>query len=87
MLELPPRPSWHQHAACLGMTATMYPGQGQDVRPALAICNGCAVVEPCLEYALANFERFGIWGGRTEKERRRLRGARRRAAAPEERSA
>ena len=40
--------------------------------------------EDCLEYALANGEKFGIWGGLSERERRRLRRARamsRRAAA------
>lgn len=44
------------------------------VRPAKAkrICLGCEVRDSCLEYALANDERFGIWGGLSERERRRL---------------
>jgi WhiB family redox-sensing transcriptional regulator len=48
------------------------------------VCRGCVVREECLEYALSNGEKFGIWGGMSERERRRLRRARalaRRAAA------
>ncbi|MES8969273.1 WhiB family transcriptional regulator, partial [Cutibacterium acnes] len=37
------------------------------------ICESCEVRQECLEYALANDERFGIWGGLSEMERRRLR--------------
>ena len=37
------------------------------------MCRGCVVREDCLEYALANGEKFGIWGGLSERERRRLR--------------
>ena len=37
---------------------------------------GCVVREDCLEYALANGEKFGIWGGMSERERRRIRRAR-----------
>ena len=36
------------------------------------ICQGCEVRDECLEYALAHDERFGIWGGLSERERRRL---------------
>lgn len=82
MIEIPERPAWMLQAACRGMTAVMYPGQGADVRPALAICSGCPVREPCLKYALDNVERFGIFGGTTEKERRRLRRARRNTRPP-----
>ncbi len=48
------------------------------------MCRGCVVREDCLEYALANGEKFGIWGGLSERERRRIRRMRtlqRRAAA------
>jgi len=37
------------------------------------VCKGCEVREQCLDYALANGEKFGIWGGLSERERRRLR--------------
>ena len=39
------------------------------------MCDGCAVRIECLEYALENDERFGIWGGLSERERRRLKKA------------
>jgi WhiB family redox-sensing transcriptional regulator len=47
------------------------PGEGEAKR----ICSGCEVRAECLEYALAHDERFGIWGGLSERERRRLRRA------------
>jgi WhiB family redox-sensing transcriptional regulator len=40
------------------------------------VCRGCVVRNECLEYALVNGEKFGIWGGLSERERRRLRRAR-----------
>lgn len=40
---------------------------------AKAVCAGCAVREQCLEFALTNGEKFGIWGGLSERERRRIR--------------
>jgi hypothetical protein len=46
---------------------------GGSTREAKKICTGCEVKAQCLEYALANDERFGIWGGLSERERRRLR--------------
>ena len=42
-------------------------------RDAKRVCSGCSVRAECLEFALANDERFGIWGGLSERERRRLR--------------
>jgi WhiB family redox-sensing transcriptional regulator len=42
-------------------------------REAKEVCRGCVVREDCLEYALANGEKFGIWGGMSERERRRIR--------------
>ena len=61
-----------------------FPERGASTREAKEVCRGCVVREDCLEYALANGEKFGIWGGLSERERRRLRRARamsRRAAA------
>ena len=46
--------------------------QGGSTRDAKKICAGCDVKAQCLEYALANDERFGIWGGLSERERRKL---------------
>lgn len=46
---------------------------GSSTREAKQLCNACEGREACLEYALANDERFGVWGGLSEKERDRLR--------------
>lgn len=56
------------------------PGQRNHVREAKGICSGCSIRAECLEGALERGERFGIWGGLTERERMRLRGQRRQAA-------
>jgi WhiB family redox-sensing transcriptional regulator len=48
------------------------PEKGGSTRDAKRICQGCDVKQQCLEYALANDERFGIWGGLSERERRKL---------------
>ena len=50
----------------------VFPEKGGSTREAKRICLGCEVRDACLEYALANDERFGIWGGLSERERRRL---------------
>ncbi|WP_308820289.1 WhiB family transcriptional regulator [Pseudonocardia alni] len=50
-----------------------FPDKGGSTREAKRICSGCEVRAECLEYALANDERFGIWGGLSERERRHLR--------------
>jgi len=49
------------------------PRRGASTREAKEVCRGCVVREDCLEYALANGEKFGIWGGMSERERRRIR--------------
>ena len=49
-----------------------FPEKGGSTREAKKICTGCEVRAECLEYALANDERFGIWGGLSERERRKL---------------
>lgn len=50
-----------------------FPEKGGSTRDAKSVCRGCEVREMCLQYALANDEKFGIWGGLSERERRRLR--------------
>ncbi|MBE0009025.1 MULTISPECIES: WhiB family transcriptional regulator [unclassified Arthrobacter] len=50
-----------------------FPEKGGSTRDAKKVCGACNVRSQCLEYALANDERFGIWGGLSERERRRLR--------------
>lgn len=73
--------SWRQHGACRGTDPdTFYPVTDEEAEPAKAICTTCPVREPCLEYALANRERDGVWGGATERERRRMIRQRRKSA-------
>ncbi len=68
--------------ACRGADPDVFfPDQGQSLEPARRICAECVVRDECLEYALDNRERFGVWGGTSERERRRLRRARRHEAA------
>lgn len=50
-----------------------FPEKGGSVREAKQVCLSCDVREPCLDYALANGERYGIWGGLSERERNRIR--------------
>jgi WhiB family redox-sensing transcriptional regulator len=73
--------AWRQRAACRGIEADVfYPGTEEEAEAAKAICAHCLVRQPCLEYALAVRERDGVWGGTTEKERRRLVRQRRQSA-------
>ncbi|HUQ39318.1 MAG TPA: WhiB family transcriptional regulator [Acidimicrobiales bacterium] len=73
--------SWQQHAACRGLsTDIFYPVSDEDADEAKSVCAICPVRESCLEFALAHREREGIWGGATERERRRLVRQRRKSA-------
>ncbi|MFP5377693.1 MAG: WhiB family transcriptional regulator [Acidimicrobiia bacterium] len=73
--------SWRQRAACRGVDPDIfYPASDEDAEEAKGICAVCPVREACLEYALANRERDGVWGGATERERRRLIRQRRKSA-------
>lgn len=72
---------WRQHAACQGLDPEIfYPPTDEDSEAAKLVCNQCAVQETCLEHALGSRERDGVWGGATEKERRRIIRQRRRTA-------
>ena len=69
-------PEWTTDALCAQVDpALFYPEAGEPNRDAKRICAGCEVRAECLAYALAHRERFGVWGGTTERERRRLRRA------------
>lgn len=73
--------SWRQRAACRGIDPDIfYPVSEEEADEAKAICAQCPVREACLEYALANRERDGVWGGATERERRRMIRQRRKSA-------
>jgi WhiB family transcriptional regulator, redox-sensing transcriptional regulator len=76
--------SWRDHALCAQTDPdAMFPEKGEGTRSARTICGMCPVrasdirddqgyggTGECLEYALANQERFGVWGGKSERERR-----------------
>ena len=65
--------SWQQNAACRGMDpAIFFPDLGNHNHAAKRVCAGCPVRIDCLEHALNAGEEFGIWGGLTEPERRRV---------------
>jgi WhiB family redox-sensing transcriptional regulator len=65
--------AWQADAVCAQTDPeAFFPEKGGSTRDAKRICSGCDVKQQCLEYALANDERFGIWGGLSERERRKL---------------
>jgi WhiB family redox-sensing transcriptional regulator len=72
-------PKWYKDAACKGHENQddFFPERGSSTVIAKRICNGCPVREECLEYAVERKERFGIWGGKSERERRAIRRERR----------
>ncbi|MDQ1437468.1 MAG: WhiB family transcriptional regulator, redox-sensing transcriptional regulator [Acidimicrobiaceae bacterium] len=73
--------SWRQRAGCRGVDPDVfYPTSDEEAAAAKSICAQCPVLQPCLEYALANRERDGVWGGATERERRRMVRQRRKSA-------
>ena len=70
--ELPE--NWQDDANCLGVDPDLFfPERGASTREAKEVCRGCIVRDQCLEFALQNGEKFGIWGGLSERERRRIR--------------
>jgi hypothetical protein len=69
-------PAWTTDALCAQVDPELfYPETGAPNRDAKRVCGGCNVRAECLAYAIAHRERFGVWGGTTERERRRLRRA------------
>lgn len=67
-------PGWQDYANCLGVDPDLFfPARGASTEEAKEVCRGCVVREDCLEYALESGEKVGIWGGMSERERRRLR--------------
>ena len=64
---------WQDRALCAQTDPeAFFPEKGGSTREAKKICLGCEVRHECLDYALAHDERFGIWGGLSERERRKL---------------
>ncbi|MGI8518874.1 MAG: WhiB family transcriptional regulator [Acidimicrobiia bacterium] len=69
--------SWQDYANCRGADADLFfPERGASTRKAKAICAECEVKDECLNFAIQHGEKFGIWGGMSERERRRVRRAR-----------
>ena len=65
---------WQERALCAQTDPeAFFPEKGGSTREAKKVCTSCDVRAQCLEYALTFDERFGIWGGLSERERRRIR--------------
>lgn len=66
--------AWVEDANCRGADPRVFfPERGADLSRAKAICRACDVQAECLAYALNNGETHGVWGGMSERQRRRLR--------------
>ncbi len=78
--------SWWDLAACYGMDVELfYSSEETDVAEALAVCDRCVVRTLCREHAMSSEERFGVWGGTLDTDRRGTFRKRRRAAQPQRR--
>jgi WhiB family redox-sensing transcriptional regulator len=65
---------WTDRAACRGTdTEIFFPANAEEEAEALSICATCPVRAQCLDYAVRNRETYGIWGGTTPEQRRRMR--------------
>lgn len=72
-LDRPDALQWQAQALCSQTDPeAFFPEKGGSTREAKRVCTACQVRVECLEYALAQDERFGIWGGLSERERRRI---------------
>jgi WhiB family redox-sensing transcriptional regulator len=89
--QILPRPtteawSWLMNARCRGLNTDVFfapDGERPEAasrrqRQAISCCVGCAVIEECRNYALTYEEPWGVWGGLSESERRRILNSRRR---------
>ncbi len=73
--------TWRQRAACQGLDPDIfYPVSEDDADEAKEVCEQCGVRQICLEFALDQRERDGVWGGLTDRERRRVLRQRRKTA-------
>lgn len=67
--------------ACRGLDASIfYPDTEEEAQIAAQVCEQCGVRSACLEFALTKREKAGVWGGASERERRRILRQRRRSA-------
>jgi WhiB family redox-sensing transcriptional regulator len=74
--------SWRAAALCAQSDPeAFFPDKGMPARAAQAVCQRCEVRAECLAWALEHDQRYGVWGGTTELERRRMRRAARQLLA------
>ena len=65
--------NWMEKSACIDVSPDVFfPSDGVGVIVAKSICDNCLVSESCLEYALQNQIDHGVWGGRSERQRRKI---------------
>jgi WhiB family redox-sensing transcriptional regulator len=80
--ETPDEYAWMLNGKCRGVNpADFFPSDGLGVEAAQHVCHGCPVRVECLEYALENRIEHGVWGGASERERRRILRRRRQLSA------
>jgi len=80
-LHLPPE--WTRDALCAQTDPeAFFPDKGGSTRPAKSVCRDCPVLAECRDYALARGDLHGVWGGLSERERRRVRRQARRSGTP-----
>lgn len=73
LLASDPDQDWHADALCRQVDPDLwFPEVGGSTREAKKVCERCPVRSECLQQALANHERFGVWGGVSERDRRQL---------------
>lgn len=66
--------SWRDYANCIGVDPELFfPERGASTAEAKEVCRTCVVKDECLDFALSTGEKFGVWGGLSERERRRIR--------------
>lgn len=75
----PQENKWWEVGACKGLdSAIFYPDDEPEAQAAKSVCAGCSVRSACLDHALTFREKAGVWGGATERDRRRILRQRRR---------
>ena len=71
--EIDNRFSWQERANCRGADRDLFfPQRGASTLKAEAMCEACAVRDECLEFAVTEGEHFGLWGGLSERQRRKI---------------
>lgn len=71
--QVSPPDHWQERSACYGLDPEVFfPTTEEEAALALSYCSVCSVKELCLAWAVQNGERYGVWGGTTEQQRRRI---------------